>query len=114
MNKQLFFIAIVSFLFWSTIIFSQTKYERRISISEWVNEMKNCRKPVYMLKNTEIYADFKTDSRNRYTVYFGLQKGSLNIDTITIKARVDIVKCKFPDLKPPLIINLQQDFQSFS
>lgn len=46
----------------STQVFSQNKYKRKISISEWVAEMENCKNEFYGLKDTEIYFDYRKDS----------------------------------------------------
>ena len=46
----------------STSVFSQNKYKRKISISQWVVEMENCKDKYYGLKDTEIYFDHRKDS----------------------------------------------------
>ncbi len=64
-KKNLLLILLFSIVF-STHVFSQNKYKRKISISEWVEEMENCKEKYYGLKDTEIYFDYRKDSLYSY------------------------------------------------
>lgn len=43
-------------------LFSQSKYKRKISISEWIEEMEKCKDQKYRLNDTEIFFDDSKDS----------------------------------------------------
>lgn len=67
MNKlcnigKILFIILLCNIAISTHVFSQNKYERKICISEWIEEMEKCKDPIYLLDNTEIYYDESKDS----------------------------------------------------
>jgi hypothetical protein len=65
-RKMLFLILLCNIAF-STHLFSQDNYERRMSISEWVEEMQQHKdKKYYVLRNTEIYFDHKKDTLYSY------------------------------------------------
>jgi K+ transporter len=57
----LFIILLFNFAF-STHLFSQNNYKRKISISEWLEEMEKCKDKRYLLEDTEIYYDYRKDS----------------------------------------------------
>ncbi len=82
----------------STGIFSQNKYKRKISITEWVEEMENCKNEYYVLKDTEIYFDYGKD-----TLYAWNQPRNIKPTDMdkkrekTISPTVIIKNCKLPD-----------------
>ncbi len=87
MKKALFILLI--FLFAANYINAQKKYKRKITVSEWIDEMVTYEKNNYVLVNTEIIYNNKTDS-----VY-----GAMNSDDSikhSIECYVDIIDCKFP------------------
>lgn len=94
---KLRFVFTYIFLLVSISVFSQSEYERRISVTEWITEMANCKTPVYRLQNTEIYLDFETDKNFHPNSINDIVKGKLKLDTIKINARIEIKKCKFPE-----------------
>lgn len=95
--KKIIFIILTCTLFFSSNLFSQDKYKRKISISEWIEEMEQCKAPLYLLRNTEIYFDYSKDSlyswnrpRTKPSDYDeGLEK---NISPIVL-----LQNCKLPD-----------------
>ncbi|MBI9066562.1 MAG: hypothetical protein JEZ09_04675 [Salinivirgaceae bacterium] len=60
--KKILFIILLSTLFFSSHLFSQNKYKRKISISEWIEEMEKCKDKEYRLVDTEIFYDESKDS----------------------------------------------------
>ncbi len=62
------YLAILLFvaIFYSSPLCSQNNYKRKISISEWVDEMENCKDLLYRLENTEIYFDEVKDSLSSF------------------------------------------------
>lgn len=60
-KKTLLIILLFNIAF-STHLFSQNKYKRKISISEWIAEMEACKDEMYWLENTEIFYDHSQDS----------------------------------------------------
>ncbi|MGZ2370432.1 hypothetical protein ACXR6G_11635 [Ancylomarina sp. YFZ004] len=60
-TKILFIILLCNVAFASQS-FSQDKYKRKISISEWIGEMEKCKDKVYLLEDTEIYFEYPKDS----------------------------------------------------
>ncbi len=57
----LFIIFLCSFTIPSHL-FSQNTYKRKISISEWIAEMEQCKDQEYVLDDTEIYYDYLKDT----------------------------------------------------
>lgn len=107
-NKSLriLIIAILFNIAFSTLAFAQTTYTRKISISEWIEEMEKCEKSEYWLENTEIYYAADKDSlyhwdqpRNKPT-----EKDSIKVKIIT--PFVVLRHCKLPDNNTCQIRNL--------
>jgi len=71
---------------------AQKKYARRLSLSEWVNEMINYKKETYVLKNAEIYFDFEKD-----TGYVHSSNSTKDSMKFLIDCYVEIENCKFPN-----------------
>ena len=99
-NKKinLFLFQLCLFLLFPIQLFPQSKYEKKLSMSEWIAEMKNCKKNRYILENAEIYFDFYKDSLHSYTYYSSFQKGSKSqINKKHINTLIYIRNCKLPD-----------------
>jgi len=96
---RILFLILLSSILFATSLFSQNKYERRISISEWIEEMEKCDDDVYGLKNTEIYYDYHKDSlyswnQPRYTKPLAKDiKREKNIHPVIL-----LYNCKLPDI----------------
>ncbi len=60
--KKVIYLILLFNIFISSHIYSQKSYKRKISISEWIEEMENCKGKQYYLVNTEIYYDKHKDS----------------------------------------------------
>ena len=41
---------------------AQKKYERKLTMSEWIKEMVECKEKNYILENAEVVFDFEKDS----------------------------------------------------
>ncbi len=60
--KKILYIILFCSIAFPTHLLSQNKYKRKISISEWIEEMEKCKYQGYLLENTEIYFDDIKDS----------------------------------------------------
>jgi hypothetical protein len=60
--KKIIFIILLCNVAVTTHLFSQNNYKRKISISEWVEEMEKCKDQNYTLEDTEIFYDESIDS----------------------------------------------------
>ncbi len=94
----LFIILLYNFVF-TTHLFSQNTYERKISISEWIEEMeKSKNQKYYGLKNTEIYFDRVKDSL--YGFWISIENKPTDIDKKRekiINQTIILKNCKLPD-----------------
>jgi len=61
LKKILLLILLCNFALTSNL-YSQNKYKRKISISEWIEEMEKCKDKEYVIEGTEIYYDYSKDS----------------------------------------------------
>jgi len=52
-------------LFTSLIVYAQNEYIRKLSVSEWIEEMVNCKENDYSLKDAEIYYDGKNNPNDK-------------------------------------------------
>lgn len=91
----LFLIQLCSILFASSL-FSQNNYKKKISISEWVEEMQACTSELYELTNTEIFYDFKKDSQYHWNLPLSKPSETDTISKKTIFPAVMLKKCKLP------------------
>ena len=75
------------FLLVSTLSFSQDGYERKLSISQWITEMKQSKDSVYRLENAIIAYDKEFDDTSRYMV------GEWKRVSFEINKPVELEKC---------------------
>ncbi len=61
-TAKILFIILLCNLALNTHLFSQNKYKRKISLSEWIEEMEKCKDKGYVLEDTQIYYDVHKDS----------------------------------------------------
>ena len=87
--RKLISILFYSLLLLPTDITAQQTYERRLSVSEWIEEMVNCEDSVYRLENAEVYTD-----REKDTAYI---PGKQTTPEVFVNARVVLNNCKFPE-----------------
>jgi hypothetical protein len=80
-----FFVLLVLF----SSINAQEKYKRKITVTEWVKEMLECKENTYSLENTEITFDYRKD-----TLYQASRDERETQDTIN--CFVEIQNCKLP------------------
>lgn len=95
--KRLLFIILLFSAVVTSNLFSQNNYKRRISISEWIEEMEKCKDPVFRIANTEIYFD-----SNKDTLYSWKQARVLNLGLppekiIDIHPIVIMHNCQLPN-----------------
>ncbi len=79
----------------STQLASQD-YNRKISISEWIEEMENSKDSIYQLENTEIYYDFDKDSLYSWRQPRTPAEDTLPSRPIHIKPLVVLENCQLP------------------
>jgi hypothetical protein len=60
--KKVTFLILIFTICFSSSLFSQKTYKRKISISEWIEEMENCKDQELWIENTEIYYNHPKDS----------------------------------------------------
>lgn len=113
MLKQttLLFILIQTFLFSSL---AQDKYQRKLTVEEWINEMVNCKEKEYKLKNAEITYDYESenskilklkDNNTRYIIdcYVSIDNckfptTSFNVDSISFEKYVFLMNCNINNM----------------
>ncbi|MCW3787120.1 hypothetical protein [Plebeiibacterium sediminum] len=102
------YLAILLFvaLFYSSPLCSQNNYKRKISISEWVDEMENCKDVLYRLENTEIYFDEVKDSLSSFIKFQYLLSDTTLDQVKTIKPIILLKDCKLPDNSTCSVSNL--------
>ncbi len=77
-------------------LFSQNKYERKISVSEWIEEMEQCNDRLYYLENTEIYYDNNEDTLYSWNRPRSPQPDAVMEDKKNITPLILIQNCKLP------------------
>ena len=112
MNKtnkaiKILFVILLCNVALSSHLFSQNKYKRKISISEWIAEMEKCKEQQYVLEGTEIHYDYRKDSlyscwQDRYINPTDQDKKREK----TIFPQIVIKNCKLPDNKTSQVRNL--------
>jgi len=105
--KKILFIILLCNIAFSTHLFSQKNYTRKISISEWIEEMENCKDKFYGLEDTEIYYDESKDSL--YALWQPRTTKPSEKDKKREKnifSRVKIINCKLPDNRTCQVRNL--------
>jgi hypothetical protein len=112
MNKinkaiKILFIILLCNVALSSHLFSQNKYKRKISISEWIGEMEKCKDQEYSLEDTEIFYDESKDS-----LYSPMQPRYIKPSEKdkkrekTIFPTIVIKNCKLPDNKTCQVRNI--------
>ena len=104
--KKILFIILLCNVAVTTHLFSQNKYKRKISISEWIEEMENCKDKECYIEDTEIYYDEKID-----TLYGFWQPRTKPTDKDikrekTIFPSVIIRNCKLPNISTCQVRNI--------
>lgn len=105
-TKKILFLILLCNLAVSSFLFSQNNYKRKISISEWIEEMEACKKPFFYLTNTEIYYDDVKDS-----LYSFMQPRTEPTDKDkkrekNIVPTVLVQNCKLPDNRTCQVRNI--------
>lgn len=94
-TRILFIILLSTFLFPSNLI-SQNNYKRKISISEWIQEMEKAKdKEFYFLSNTQIYYNAKTDTLYSWSQPKTKPTAKDSINTKNIYPAVVLENCNF-------------------
>jgi len=96
-TKILFIILLCNVAF-STHLFSQNTYKRKISISEWIEEMEKCKDKEYRLEDTEVYYDEYQDSLYGFWQPRTEPSGMDKKREKTISPTILINNCKFPNI----------------
>lgn len=68
---------------------AQKEYKRKISINQWIKEMKDCKEDIYLLEDTEIYFE---SGKNTHS--YNKTDSLPAVDTIFCRAEMH--NCKFP------------------
>ncbi len=105
--KKILFIILLCNIAISTHLFSQNNYKRKISISEWIEEMEKCKYKQYYIEDTEIFYDESKDS----LYAFWQPKTTKPTDKDkkrekTIFPTIIINNCKLPDNKTCQVRNI--------
>lgn len=87
-------------------LFSQSKYKRKISITEWVEEMERCKEPVYYLENTEIFYDDFKDSIYSFRNFQSLMADTTLTKNKEVYAMVILRNCKLPEVSTCSVSNI--------
>ena len=119
MNKAINILLIILFcnVALSSHLFSQNKYKRKISITEWLGEMEKCKDKVYLLEDTEIFYDESKDSLCAPMLPRSIKPTAKDKKREkTIFPEIAIRNCKLPDNKTCQVRNVifQQNVTFFS
>lgn len=101
-NLLLFLLAILGFLFQV----NAQPYDRKISLSTWIDEMKNNQDSIYYLTNTEIYYDEEVDTLYAWWQPRTLEEDTIPRDKIDIHSTVLLVNCKLPERSTVVLSHL--------
>ena len=104
--KKILFLILLCNIAVSTNLFSQNNYKRKISISEWIEEMEKCKVQEYWLEDTEIYYDESADSLYHWNQARPKPSGKNPKIDKSISPIVIIRNCKLPDSKAFQIRNI--------
>lgn len=103
MNKnytatKIILVILLGTILFPTHLFSQDNYKRKISISEWIQEMEEHKdKKYYYLTNTEIYYDEKTDTLYSWSQPKPKPTAKDSISAKNIYPIIVLQNCKFLD-----------------
>ena len=95
--KKILFIILLCTIFFPSHLFSQNNYKRKISISEWIEEMEQCKKQLYLLEDTEIYFDRSKDSLYSWNQPRPIPLAKGRTIEKNIIPTIAIQNCKLPD-----------------
>ncbi|RXQ92242.1 two pore domain potassium channel family protein [Ancylomarina salipaludis] len=105
-TKILFIILLCNITF-STHLFSQNKYKRKISITEWIEEMEKCKDKEYVLEDTEIFYDGSKDSLYSPLLPRFIKPSDKDKKREkTIFPPIRIINCKLPNNKTCQVRNI--------
>ncbi len=85
---------------------SAQDYDRRISLSTWIEEMKSNKDSVYHLSNTEIYYDEKADTLYAWWRPRTPEEDTIPREEIHIHSTVQLINCKLPEQSTVVLGNL--------
>ncbi len=91
-------LVLLILLSYSGQLTAQKKYERKISVREWVDEMRNCKKEIYILRNTKIFYDMEKDTAFQADTSFNPLKRKPIVPNITIDAEIVLWDCILPTI----------------
>lgn len=95
--KQILLIILICSFAIPSQLFSQNKYKRKISISEWITEMEECKDKLYYLEDTEIYFNYRKDSLYSWNHPSSIKPTAKDKKSEkTILPKILIVNCKLP------------------
>jgi len=96
--KQILLIILLCSFTIPSQVFSQNKYIRKISISEWIEEMEQCKDKEYVLENTEIFYNERVDSLYSFKQPRHISPSDKDMKMQkNIFPRVIITNCKLPN-----------------
>ncbi len=105
-SRKILFFIFLGFVALPSEVFSQDEYKRKISISEWIEEMEAYEGELYFTEDTEIYFDGFKDS----LYSFNQPKTKPLVKDIkaikNIQATIILKNCKLPDNKTCQLRNL--------
>ena len=85
-------------LFTSLTVYAQNEYKRKLSVSEWIDEMVNCKENEYRLNDAEIYYDGKNNPNDKLYISWAKRDSLDSIlvsKKLTVNANVSIKNCNF-------------------
>ncbi len=97
--NKIFFLILLCNIAFTTQLFSKNDYKRKISITEWIKEMEECKEDRYLLVDTEIYYDYSKDTLYGFWHPRAIKptdKDQKSVKTIT--AQISIRNCKLPEI----------------
>ncbi len=103
--KRCLFLISLFFLLASNLKAQET-YTRKITVSEWIDEMLKCNDSIYIIKNTEIYYDKNTDKGCCLSLIDEFEQNKKQKIERHIKPTVLIANCKFEKYLTFIIPNL--------
>ena len=104
--KKILFIILLCNIAIPSHLFSQNNYKRKISISEWIEEMEKCKDQLYYLEDTEIFYDSSKDSLYSFMQPRPKPSGKDKKKEKDIFPTVIMQNCKLPDNKTCQVRNI--------
>lgn len=106
-TKKVLIIALLCAICFPSGLFSQNNYKRKICISEWIEEMENCKYQAIQFENTEIYFDDIKDSLYTWNQSRSIEPSAKDIESEKkIRPMIFMNNCKLPDNSTCQIRNL--------